>query len=186
MSAEALLLPERVRPARPERGRILRPVGAPSPRRRPRLAYALLALGGAALIAVAQIGLTIATTQDSFVLAGLTSENRALTLEAQALQDELAGISSPQALATKASEMGMVVAGSASYLRLSDGTVAGAGSGAGWISSIDPKGSGAVANSLLADKTPVAAAEEQATEDAEAASDLPATLEQGLPTPSTH
>ncbi|MGW8483416.1 hypothetical protein ACWGJP_09765 [Microbacterium sp. NPDC055903] len=181
MSAEAVLLPEHTRP---ERRRSLRPLEAPAPRRRPKLVYAVIALGGAALIALAQIGLTIATTQDSFVLKDLTSQNRALTLEAQALEDTLAGVSSPQALATKASELGMVVAGSASYLRLSDGAVAGAGSDAGWVSSVNPAGSGAVANALLDAKVPAAPAQETAAETP--ASDLPATLEQGLPTPSTH
>ena len=63
---------ERPRQTAPERR--LHAVGAPAARR-PRLAYALVALGGAVLIAGAQIGLTLATTQDSFVLADLTSQS---------------------------------------------------------------------------------------------------------------
>lgn len=192
MSAEPLLLPERPRPERVAPSRSLRPLDRPAPRRRPKLVYALTALAGAALIAVAQIGLTLATTHDSFVLADLTSQQRALTLEAQALQDELAGISSPQALASQAASMGMVVAGSASYLRLSDGAVAGAGTSAGWVSAIDPNGSAAVANALLDTQQappPVAATEAQTgTEVPEAAPAPtgPPALTEGLPSPSTH
>lgn len=190
MSAQPLSLPEQTPPARPGRRRGLRPVAAPAPRRKPTLVYALVALAGAALIAVAQIGLTIATTQDSFVLADLTAQQRELTLQTHALQEDLAGVSSPQALASKASELGMVVAGTASYLRLSDGAVSGQGSGASWISTVDPTGSGAVANALLAARTPPPASEteEKAEEPDEKTpeSSLPPTLEQGLPSPTTH
>lgn len=189
MSAEALLLPAPSAPAREERGRRLRPLDRPAPRRRPKLVYALSALAGATLIAGTQIGLTLATTHDSFVLADLTAQQRALTLEAQALQDELAGISSPQSLAVQASGMGMVVAGSASYLRLSDGAVAGAGVGAGWISTVDPTGSGAVGNALLdtqpappvADTTQAQTGTTTVTEPTG-----PPTITEGLPTPTTH
>ncbi|HWV49158.1 MAG TPA: hypothetical protein VN035_06840, partial [Microbacterium sp.] len=130
MSAEATarLRPTPQAPIREERGRRLRPVEQAEPRRRPKLVYALVALAGALVIGAAQMGLTLATTHDSFVVADLKSQQRSLGLEAQALEEQLAGANSPQALASKASELGMVVAGSASYLRLSDGMVVGAGS----------------------------------------------------------
>ncbi|WP_243226039.1 hypothetical protein [Microbacterium sp. CIAB417] len=193
MSAEATarLLPAPSAPAREERGHRLRPVEQPAPRRRPKLAYALVALAGAAVIAAVQMGLTLATTHDSFVLADLKSEQRSLTLETQALEEQLAGTTSPQALATKASELGMVVAGSASYLRLSDGAVVGAADGADWTSTVDPNGPGAVANSLLVDQkaTEAAASAESATSTESTTpqqSDTPPAITEGLPTPSTH
>ncbi|WP_417511253.1 hypothetical protein [Microbacterium sp.] len=170
-------------------GRRLRTVVAPVPRRRPKLVYALAALGGAALIGAAQIGLSLAITNDSFVLADLTSQQRELNLQASALQDELAGIESPQLLATKASELGMVVAGSASYLRLSDSAVIGANTGADWRSTVDPKGSGAVHNALLDHAALEAAAAENAAADQTAGDapdpNLPPPITDGLPSPTT-
>lgn len=184
LSAEPLAAPGRQDPER-TRERRLRPVSAPSPRRRPKLAYALLAVAGAVIIGGAQMGISLAATQDSFVLADLTSQQRALALEKNALQEELTGLSSPQALATKAAAMGLVVAGSASYLRLSDGKVLGAGEGSGWTSTVDPNGPGKVGNSLLVVPKPPADADKPVN-DSEQKSSLPPSLTDGLPTPQTH
>lgn len=185
----AALLPEPIAPA-PRAPRRLKPVTAPARRAKPKLAYALIALGGAAAIGIAQIGLSLAITQDSFTLADLTSQQRELNLQTSALQDELAGTSSPQLLATKASELGMVVAGSASYLRLSDSAVLGANTGADSRSTIDPNGNGAVHNALLNQKALSAAAADEAETSADATSDavdanLPPAITDGLPSPTT-
>lgn len=183
------LLPEPIAPA-PRAPRRLKPVSAPVRRAKPKLAYALIALGGAAAIGIAQIGLSLAITNDSFVLADLTSQQRELNLQTSALEDELAGTSSPQLLAIKASELGMVVAGSASYLRLSDSAVLGANTGADWKSTIDPNGSGAVHNALLNQKALVGAAAQDAETPVNGASEtvdpnLPPPLTDGLPSPTT-
>lgn len=185
----AALLPEPIAPA-PRAPRRLSPVTAPARRSKPKLAYALIALGGAAAIGIAQIGLSLAITQDSFTLADLTSQQRELNLQKSALQDDLAGTSSPQLLASKASELGMVVAGSASYLRLSDSAVLGANAGADGRSTIDPNGSGAVHNALLNQKEVAAVASEEADAsangDADAVDpDLPPPITDGLPSPTT-
>ena len=137
----------------PIRSRHLRAVERPSRHRRPRLAYAVVALAGAALIAAAQIALSIATTQDSFAVSQLTQQNKELTWQAQAAAQDLDGVSSPQALATQAAKMGLVVGGSTNYLRLSDGAVIGAAGPAAWASTVDPTKNG-VANALVRD-TPV-------------------------------
>ena len=163
--------------------RRLEVVPAPTTRK-PRLGYALVAMAGAVLITGAQIGLTIATTQDSFVLSDLTSQQRELTLQTQVLNEQLAGRTSPQALAQKAADAGMVVAGSASYLSLSTGEITGAGTDAGWYSTVDPHGAGAVANSLL--HKPVIPA--PVAEDGSGATDqdaLPPVPADGLPVPTT-
>ncbi|KDA06333.1 hypothetical protein DC31_10875 [Microbacterium sp. CH12i] len=185
-ATSAALLPEPLAPT-PRPSRRLAPVTAPAPRRRPKLAYALIALGGAAAIGAAQIGLSLAITHDSFALADLASQQRELNLQASALDDELAGISSPQLLATKASELGMVVAGSASYLRLSDAAILGANTGADWRSTVDPMGSGAVHNALLNQKALAAAEEPQPADGASTIVDpnLPPPITDGLPSPTT-
>jgi hypothetical protein len=187
--AATALLPEPIAPA-PREPRRLKPVSAPARRSKPKLAYALIALGGAAAIGIAQIGLSLAITHDSFVLADLTSQQRELNLQASALEDELAGTSSPQSLAVKAAELGMVVAGSASYLRLSDSAVLGANTGADGKSTIDPNGTGAVHNALLNQKALTTAAEDDAGASADGTAetvdpDLPPPITDGLPSPTT-
>lgn len=165
--------------------RRLTPVTQATPRRKPKLAYALMALGGALAIGAAQIGLSLAITQDSFVLADLSTQQRELTLRTHALQEELTGLSSPQALASAAADLGMVVAGSPSYLRLSDGAVFGVGAGADWTSTVDPNGRGAVGNSLITEAPSDTPVPENSTIDP-ATQDLPPAITDGLPSPTTH
>lgn len=184
----AAMLPRTPQSPRPEREprRRLSSVATPAPRRRPKLVYALLALAGAAAIGLAQIGLSLAITNDSFVLADLNAQQRELDLQASALQDDLAGISSPQLLATKASQLGLVVAGSASYLRLSDSAVLGANAGAGATSTVDPTGDGAVHNALLDDEAATPVATDDASDTVETIDpNLPPPLTDGLPSPTT-
>ncbi|MFT4259802.1 hypothetical protein [Microbacterium sp.] len=164
-------------------GRRLRQITSPPARRKPKLAYALVALGGAMAIAAAQIILSLAITQDSYTLASLSSQQRSLDLRTAALQEELTGVGSPQALASEAAALGMVVAGSPSYLRLSDGAVFGTGTGAGGASTVDPSGSGAVSNALLA--APAQADAPVASEPVVEAEQLPPAITDGLPTPET-
>ena len=162
--------------------RRLQPVTAPAARRRPKLAYAVLAVGGALAIGAAQMGISLATTQDAFVLAELNSQQHELTLQKQALHENLVGLSSPQALAAKADKMGLVVAGSASYLRLSDGETLGTGQGAAWASTVNPNGAQKVGNALIA---PPPAATEQTDSATGTNPALPPTITDGLPTPTT-
>ena len=176
----------RTEPA-PSPARRLRPVSAPAPRHRPKLAYAALAVGGALAIGAAQMGISLASTQDAFTLAQLNSEQHELTLQKQALSDDLAGLSSPQSLAKRADAMGLVVTGAASYLRLSDGAVLGEGHGADWMSTVTPNGATSVGNALLV-PPPAPKAEEKPTDPAapevvEPA--LPPTITDGLPSPTT-
>jgi len=179
---------------RAEPSRRLTPVTAPAPRRRPRLGYAALAVSGALAIGAAQMGISLATTQDAFVLAGLNTQQHELGLQKQSLHEQLIGISSPQSLAQKADALGLVVAGSASYLRLSDGQVLGAGDSASWASTVNPNGGTAIGNALLAppaaDTVPVLddAAPADAAADAVGVPSEPAAppvVTGGLPTPVT-
>ncbi|HWS49711.1 MAG TPA: hypothetical protein VN241_01760 [Microbacterium sp.] len=185
VAARALPQPAgRPTPARaPER--TLRPVTATGARRKPKLAYALIALAGAMAIGAAQIALSLAITQDSFTIAQLSTQQRELNLQSHALQEELTGLSSPQLLAANAADLGMVVAGSASYLRLSDGAVFGAGTGAGWQSTVDPKGAGAISNALLPSAPVETPPPDAGTGSQTPASELPPSITDGLPSPTT-
>lgn len=174
---------------RPERSASprLRPLGR-ARRRRPRLGGAILAVAGALAIGVAQMGLSLASTQDSFVIADLTAQQRALTLEKQALSDELAGLSSPQSLASRADTLGLVVAGSASYLRLSDGEVRGVGEVKDWTSTVNPNSGTAVGNALLVpEPLPPADGEvaDSTTQEGATAPAIPPAVTDGLPIPMT-
>lgn len=182
----------------PSPGRPLRAVERPTRRRRPRVAYAIVALAGALSIGAAQMVLSVLTTQTSYELASLSSEQRTLTWQKQILDDDIAGLSSPQYLAANASALGMVIIQSPSYLRLSDGAVLGTGSAAIGASTIDALGRAAVPNALITDTPlvtapdatiqglPAAPEVDVATDGAVQNPNTPPPLTEGLPSPSTH
>ncbi|MCB1298201.1 MAG: hypothetical protein KDB08_04375, partial [Microthrixaceae bacterium] len=87
----------------------------------------------------------------------------------------------------------MVINESPTYLRLSDGAVLGSGAAAGWLSTVDAIGRGAVPNALVA-QTPLVTAPEATIAGAPVAAQadpeagvpgLPQPLSDGLPTPTT-
>ena len=169
----------------------LRPVEQTAARRRPRLAYGIVAVLGAAAIVAAQMVVSILTTQDTYAISALTSQQRQLTWDRQILYDEVAGLSSPQYLAANASALGMVISEAPTFLRLSDGALVGASQAAGWQSSIDAVGRGAVANALIT-QTPLVTAPAATIEgtpvevtDETGQSVIPPALTDGLPTPTT-
>jgi hypothetical protein len=186
------------RPAPASPSRRLRVVEEPVRRRRPKLAYGIIAVGGAVAIALAQMGLSILTTQGTYEMAALTQQQRDLTYEKQILADDVAGLNSPQYLAANAAALGMVINESPSYLRLSDGAIIGAGQAAAGTSAVDALNRGAVQNSLIAD-TPLITAPEATiqgaplvTEETGAGattdgtgSTTPPPITDGLPTPAT-
>ncbi|WP_292867442.1 hypothetical protein [Microbacterium sp.] len=172
-------------------GRRLHAIPAPTRRRRPRLAYGIVAVAGAIAIAVAQMVLSIMTTQTSYQLSSLTSQQRQLTWQKQILTDEVAGLSSPQYLAANAAALGMVIDESPSYLRLSDGKLLGPSQAAAGTSSVDPLHRGAVPNSLIA-STPLVTQPDATIDGVPTPTDpstdatTPVPLTDGLPVPSTH
>ncbi|HLT66409.1 MAG TPA: hypothetical protein VKZ73_00960 [Microbacterium sp.] len=163
----------------------------PRPRRKPRLAYALVAITGAVLIALAQLGMTILTAQSSYDLAAVEQEQRQLTLDQQELTEDLAGLASPQYLAANASALGMVIDSTPSYLRLSDSAILGSGAPAGDTSTVNVQNGNAAANALIA-QTPLVTDEDLTIADVTPQQEMPATvtdappLDGGLPTPNTH
>lgn len=187
-------------PERPP-GRRLHAVPPPAPRRRPRTGFAVVAFSGAVAIAVAQMALSVLTTEASYELAALSQERRTAILQAQELRDQVAGLSSPQNLASKAASLGMVIDASPSYLRLSDGAIVGEGEAAGSVSTVDAGKRAAVGNALLEEKPVAAASAGVATRvvsDVEAAAGrsagaaaekadtaVPPPITEGLPSPTT-
>lgn len=192
--AEIDLLPSPEPRRRPERSeRPLRALEAPQKRRRPRLAYGIVAVTGAALIAATQLGVSILTTQSTYELADVRAEQRQLTLDAQELREDIVGLASPQYLAANAAALGMVIDASPSFLRLSDGAVSGSGAASSAQSTVDI-GSGSAAGNLLIADTPLVTDPSQTLETEQGApvAEMPADvpdpepLDGGLPAPATH
>lgn len=205
MSAD--LLSTAALPVRGDRGaepnRRLRALERPQPGRRPRLLYGIIAVAGALTIAGVQMGMSILTTQTSYELKTLTSQQKDLDWQKQILQDDLAGLSSPQYLAANAASLGMITGQTPSYLRLSDAAIVGTSEAAGSASSIDALGKAAVSNALVAgtplvtDRNatiatgpatalvdPAASAADPTAAPADPAT--PPAVADGLPTPATH
>ncbi len=195
-TATSVLRTPAVAPLRPDApARRLRAVEAPARRRRPKLLYGVVAVMGAFLIAGTQMALSIMTTQGSYELSALSSQQRDLTFQKQILYDEVAGLGSPQYLAANAAALGMVIDESPSYLRLSDGKLLGAGEVSYGRSSVNAIGRGVVPNALITDTplvtspdatiagkkvAPVAPVEDSGV------ANTPPPITDGLPTPSTH
>jgi len=171
--------------------RTLRALEQPQPSRRPRLLYGIVAVAGALAIAGAQMGLSILTTQGSYEVAALTSQQRELQWQRQMVADDLAGLSSPQYLAANASALGMVVGQMPGHLRLSDGAIAGSGKGAADRSSVHALSRAAVGNQLVSGvplvTDPQASLDSGTTvDDALLNIPTPPPITDGLPTPATH
>jgi len=192
--AAAAPLPERQSP-----GRRLHVVDTPARRRRrPKLVYGIVAVIGALAIGAAQMVLSILMTQGSYELSKLNEEQRALTYQKQILEDDIAGLSSPQFLAANATALGMVIDEAPSYLRLSDGALLGPGQVSFGRSSIDALGRAAVPNAFVEDTPlvtdPDATIEGRTVVETDAGTDAgdggvvntPPALTDGLPIPETH
>jgi len=192
LAREHRMLPAEVGADVPRRR--LTPLERPGRRRRPRLAYGILAVAGAVAIAAAQMLLSVLTTQSSFEISSLTQQQKELGWQKQILYDEVAGLGSPQYLAANAAALGMVIDESPSYLRLSDGAILGSQTPSNAASSVDALGRSLVSNTLVAD-TPLITAPQATIDGSPTAATVaetevdPATpppLTDGLPTPATH
>ncbi len=176
----------------------LRPVGragwsvAAQPRRRPQRAFGIIAVAGALAIAGVQMGLSIVTTQDAFEVKNLTAQQRDVNYQKNILEDEVAGLSSPQFLAANAAALGLVAGGEPSYIRLSDGATLGPKTGASEASSIEALSRAAVSNALVAGvplvTDPEASLDTGVSIDKKLLADTPTppSITDGLPTPATH
>jgi hypothetical protein len=81
------------------------------------------------ILAAGLLGLLVLNTtlaQDAFRLHALQVQGRVLADQEQGLQREVERLQSPQALAAKATALGMVPGGPPAFLRLADGKVLGA------------------------------------------------------------
>ena len=108
-----------------DRLRVLRPASEVARRAKPRLAYAIIAVAGVAMIIVAQMLLSIAVTQGAYEVDAFQIAQSKLARQEQQLREDLDRVQSPQYLAANAEALGMVPNADPVYLRLSDGAVLG-------------------------------------------------------------
>lgn len=94
-------------------------------RARPRIAAAILTVGGLFAILAAQLLLTIATSEGAYEISSLQNKQAELARDQQVLTEKLQVLDAPQHLAAEALGLGMVASSNAAYIRLADGTVLG-------------------------------------------------------------
>lgn len=157
------------------------------PRQRPRIVYAAVAIGGIAIIALAQLLLSIGLSDGAYQISSLQSEQKDLARTNQALTEQLTAFSSPQNLVQNAQALGMVSNGNTVYLRLSDGAVLGSPTPASAANAPISANQALVPNSLLQPEQVVAAPVPDASSAPQAAAPDPTVPWQGaLPSPQTH
>ena len=118
---------------------VLRVAGAPAARRRPALRLVAAVRTDAprapfvavvvCLLVAGLLGLLVLNTvlaKDAFTLHTITLDSRTLADREQTLSREVEDLRSPQALADRAAQFGMVQAGPPAFLRLPDGAILGA------------------------------------------------------------
>ncbi|QEE61112.1 hypothetical protein FVA74_05635 [Salinibacterium sp. dk2585] len=145
-------------------------------RSRPRLAYAMVVVGGLFAVLVSQLLLSIALADGAYEIAALQADRKELSRDEQILSEKLDVLNSPQNLAARAESLGMVSNESAVYLSLATGAVLGvptaASEGAGGV--IGENGTLLISNELIGeipDMGGLLAAESAAAAAAAAAAD---------------
>jgi hypothetical protein len=172
--------------------RPVRAVPDAEPRPRPKLAYAVVAIGGVLAMVVAQLLLGVGLSHGAYEISALQQQQQTLGWQQQSASDELLQVSSPQFIAANAQALGMVINGTPAYLRLSDGAVVGVPAAAVAETEVPVGPSTLVGNSLL-DGVPLVTVP-GASVDADASGTgvanpaepiAPLSLENGIPAPQT-
>lgn len=192
LPAQSAPAPRRNPPPKPERR--LRPVTEAGRRTKPRLAYAIIAIGGIAVIVAAQLLLSIAVAQGAYEIDSYQVQHASLAREEQKLSEDLDRVQSPQFLAANAEALGMVPNANPVYLRLSDGAVLGEPTAAaGGAAASAPLVPNALISGvpLVTEQQPVQTPSGGTPGEASAAAPdappvAPPPPSDGLPTPATH
>lgn len=150
----AYTFPAEIIPGRP--GRASAPshieiVSTRSQRRaRPRIVYALVAVGGLFVILMAQLMMSILLSNGAYQISSLQSTQKNLMRDQQTLTESLQVLQSPQNLAMQAESLGMVINSNGSgRIMLSTGAVLNPPTAAGAANATGAGAGALVANSLL-------------------------------------
>ena len=121
-------------------------------RARPRVVYALVAVAGLFVILMSQLLLSILLSDGAYQISALQATHKELARDQQTLTEALHVLESPQNLAGRAAQLGMVLNSSSStagWLRLSDGAVLRAPSAATGTNAVGTNGGALIPNVLL-------------------------------------
>ncbi|WP_144714474.1 hypothetical protein [Curtobacterium pusillum] len=114
------------RPARRDRPELVEVTPTKAQRRaRPRIAYAVVAVGALGLLLLAQLGISMVLSQGAYTLSSLGTEQTNLARTQQSLSEELRVLDSPQNLARNAQALGMIANSTPVYLDPKTGRVYG-------------------------------------------------------------
>jgi hypothetical protein len=94
-------------------------------RARPRLKYVLVTLGGIGVILLGQLLLSIWIADGAYQVHTLQTQQTQLQRQQSALNEQLDQLGSPQSIAARAEQLGMVQSGNPAYLDLATGAVTG-------------------------------------------------------------
>jgi hypothetical protein len=151
-------------------------------RARPRIVYALVAVGGLFLILIAQLMMSILLSNGAYQISSLQSTQKNLVRDQQTLTESLQVLQSPQNLAMQAESLGMVINSNGSgRIMLSTGAVLNPPTAAGAANATVTGAGALIANSLL---VPGMTAAEKAAAVA-AAGTTPGATSPGAPTAAT-
>ncbi|MGN6326375.1 hypothetical protein [Pseudolysinimonas sp.] len=126
MSLATAAAPRRQPSTAPETTRHLEIAPSRAQRRaRPRLAHVLVTLGGIGVILLGQLLLSIWIADGAYQVHSLQSEQTQLQRSQRALNEQLDQLGSPQSVAARAEQLGMVSSGNPAYLDLASGAVSG-------------------------------------------------------------
>ncbi|MRG61515.1 hypothetical protein GE115_16785 [Agromyces sp. CFH 90414] len=195
LPAQSLPAPRRRGDERPHRR--LRPVPETGARTRPRLVYAVIALGSIGLIVVAQLLFSVAMTEGAYEIDAYELKQIELAREEQKLREQIDALESPQSIAQKAEALGMVPNSAPVFLQLSNGAVFGQPTAAdGAVAGSSTLVPNALIDDVPDDRAVAGAAAGQtgaATQQPEAGATAPDASPvapvppaEGLPTPATH
>lgn len=121
-----LALAHPARPVQPAPRRHLEIAPTRAQRRaRPRLAHAVVTMGGIGAILIAQLLLSFVLADGAYYIAGLQADQRELMREEQALDEHLELLGSTQNLMANAGALGMVASGNPMFLDVTTGHVSG-------------------------------------------------------------
>ena len=124
----ALARPAPGQPARgeaPRRRHLELATPRPRLRTRPRLAHAIVVVGGIAAILLVQLLLSFALADGAYYISSLQAQQRDLQRQEEALSERLEVLGSTQNLIANAEALGMVASGNPMFLDLESGHVSG-------------------------------------------------------------
>ncbi|KQO65083.1 hypothetical protein [Curtobacterium sp. Leaf261] len=118
-------------------------------RARPRIVYAIIAMGALGILLLAQLGISMVLSSGAYTLSSLQAQQTELSRSQQQLDEQLSVLRSPQNLARNAQALGMIANSTPVYLDPKTGAVFGTPTAAAATDAAAATTDNQVPNSLL-------------------------------------